>query len=54
MKKQRAAPAMALLQERTAPCHQPKMAALEKVMRKAGRGATTEEKTIRAKEMAMA
>ena len=39
-------PAMALDQERMAPCHQPKMAALAKVMRKAGRGAITEENTI--------
>ena len=54
MKKQRAAPAIALLQERMAPCHQPKIAALENVIRKAGRGATTEENTINAKETAIA
>ena len=54
MKKHRAAPAMALDQERMAPCHQPKMAALAKVMRKAGRGAITEENTISRKEITAA
>ena len=49
-----AAPAMALDQDRIAPCHQPKIAALAKVIKKAGRGATTEENTIRAKEMTAA
>ena len=39
MKKQIAAPAMAEDQDRIAPCHQPKMPALEKVIRKAGMGA---------------
>jgi len=33
MKKQTAAPAIALDQERIAPCHQPKMAALAKVIK---------------------
>ena len=54
MKKQRAAPAMALDQDRMAPCHQPKMAALDRVMRKAGSGAATDENTMRKKENTMA
>ena len=41
---------MALLQERIAPCHQPKIAALDRVIKKAGSGAITEEKVISAKE----
>ena len=39
IQKQTAAPTMAELQERMAPCHQPKRFALAKVIRKAGRGA---------------
>lgn len=54
MKKQRAAPAMALDQDRMAPCHQPKMAALDRVIRKAGSGAATDENTMRKKENTMA
>ena len=45
---------MALDQDRMAPCHQPKMAALDRVIRKAGSGAATDENTIRKKENTMA
>ncbi|EHL07045.1 hypothetical protein HMPREF0322_02203 [Desulfitobacterium hafniense DP7] len=41
---------MALDQERMAPCHQPKIIALAKVIRKAGRGAATDWRSIRQKE----
>ena len=45
---------MALDQDRMAPCHQPKMAALDRVIINAGSGAMREENTIRQKEKAMA
>ena len=45
---------MALDQDRMAPCHQPKMAALDSVIIKAGSGAIREENTISAKEKAIA
>ena len=45
---------MALDQDSMAPCHQPNIAAFAKVIRNAGRGAATDENTIRKKDMAMA
>ena len=53
-RKHRAEPTMAEDQDRMAPCHQPKMAALERVIMKAGSGAIKEENTIRKKEKTMA
>ena len=54
IKKHTAAPAMALDQDSIAPCHQPNIAAFAKVIRNAGRGAATDENTIRKKDMTMA
>jgi hypothetical protein len=54
MKKHRAAPAIALDQDRIAPCHHPNKAAFAKVIRNAGKGAIMDEKTIKAKEIIIA
>jgi hypothetical protein len=50
MAKQRVAPAMALVHERSAPYFHPKRDALEKVIKKAGNGAIRDWKSIRPKE----
>ena len=54
IRKHNAAPAMALVQERIAPFHQPNIAAFANVMRNAGSGAATDWNTIRPKEIAAA
>jgi hypothetical protein len=48
------APAIALDHERIAPFHQPNIAALAKVIRKAGSGAATDWNTIRKKDITAA
>jgi len=54
IKKQSAAPTMALLQESKAPFQKPNSAAFAKVIKKAGSGATTDCKTMSRKEIAAA
>ena len=50
MKKHRAAPAIELVQEMIAPCHQPKTAALAKVNKNAGNGAIKDWNIISKKD----
>ena len=54
MEKHTAAPAMAEVQDRMAPCHQPNRLALASVMKNAGSGAATDWKIISRKDTAMA